>query len=132
MLEAICWDDTAGALSLLQRPQLLGLNEVDENEFTSLHRALFKELPEVALAILARADFHAVNAKDLWGRTALHLAACFGFPQVCRAIVGRADFVQLRAVGDLGYGSETALQVARRKANRAVAEFLEAAEVGRA
>ena len=134
LLAAIERRDAAAALSLLRRPRLPGLNEVDKDRMLRLHQALAQSLPKVALAILARTDFQAVNAKDVWGWTALHGAAWQGFLPVCRAIVGRADFVELWAVGRIlpsrQHGLETALQMARKAGHREVVEFLEDAEAG--
>ena len=130
LLGAIQRGSEAAALSLLQRPRLPGLNEVDELGQTVLHQAIVCRLPEVALAILARTDFQAVNAQeDDDGETALHWAALQGFLPVCRAIVGQANFTELRAV-DLD--GDTALQWARIYGLGEVAEFLEVAEASRA
>ena len=132
LLGAIFRRDEVAALSLLQRPRLPGLNLVDDWGRPVLYRALARSHSDVALAILARADFQAVNVKSQWGATALHQAAVQGLLPVCRAIVGRADFVELQAVGSIGRGPETALEVAQRKGHQEVVEFLHAAEAGRA
>lgn len=94
LLEAIRRPDEAAALSLLRRPRLPGLNQLNEATGGShgygssvLHEAV--ALPAVALAILARPDFTAVNAKGYM--TALHEAAWKRSIPICQAILARPD-----------------------------------------
>lgn len=127
LLRAIKGPDEAMALQLLRirRPQLPGLNDLDQMMRTVLHYAIDRRLPGVALRTLARPDFLGINVKNRWGWTALHCAAERGFLQVCQGILSRADFEELLTRNDAG---ETAEEVARQEGHEAVAELLQRAE----
>lgn len=122
LYEAIAWQDEKAALWMLLQPQVPGLNEVDDEECTVLHRAIDLQLPAVANAILARADFHKLNAADVHGRTALHYAAWRGSLWITSSIVSRLDFEMLGALDEDGY---TALDTAQYFGYEVVAEALE-------
>lgn len=125
LLVALQRRDEAAVLRLLQRPQVPGLNDVDQDGRTALHWAIHWELPEAARAIVAKPSFSELNSKNDWGSTALHLAASRGFLPVCQALLGRSEFTELLAVSHNG---RTALHAARNQGQLAVAEFLQAAE----
>lgn len=126
LLAAIYFRDEALALQLLRRHQVPGLNDLDQQGNTALHKALFNHLQEVAVVIARKPEFSGINGADRTRLfTALHHAAEEGFLPVCRAIVGRADFTGLLA---LDHHGRTALQVARDFRYRAVVAFLKDAE----
>lgn len=124
LLEAIERGDEATALQLLRRSRLPGLNDVNRDGETLLHRAVILELTDLAVAIATRPGFLGINAKDHWLHTALHYAAFRGFLPVCQAITGREDFTELLAVTD---DDRTALERARQGGRSAVVQLLEEA-----
>lgn len=117
--ESIHDGQEAAALRLLQAPQVLGLNLV-QDRMSVLTMAIHGRLWQVASAILTRRDFRQMNAGVAqW--TALHEAAAQGHLQLCRAILQRPDFELLSA---LNFQGHTAAAVARDSGHEDVANFL--------
>lgn len=122
---AIKEQDERRVLQLLRRRQLPGLNQVEPDGRTLLHRALLRGFQEAARVLAAREDFREINAANQGGSTALHLAAYYGFLPVCEAIAARADFTELLSPDDCRC---TALDWARAAGYQAIVELLENAE----
>lgn len=128
LLEAIQSGDEATALRILRQPWVSEINDVSDDNRTTLQEALDAELPEVALALLARQDFAGVNQARPGSFTVLHEAARRGYLQVCRAIVERADFIGALAVSTLQGMTGLSSEVARIHGHHHVQEFLECVE----
>jgi len=130
--KAIAHRETVRAAALLSLPHPPGLNIVKTGkEISTLHMAVYVNLPDIALAIISRPDFVHVNAKRKPdGATALHLAAFKGHVQVCQALLGRSDFVEAgaRLVRDWGTNKagDTALDVAKGRGRNSIIQLLDA------
>lgn len=120
--ESIHAGQEAAALRLLQAPQVLGLN-ILQDRMSVLMMAIDGQLWEVVRAILARPDFRQMNAgEEQW--TALHEAAAQGHLWLCRAICELPDFVALGALDNQG---RTAADVAADFGHEDLADFLTSA-----